>query len=91
TDNMGAENILASYVDTPVSIERANACLVGGATTGGERTLSQSGYFRPLPGYSQYRGPLKGLYLTGASCHPGGGITAMGMVTANEILDDLEQ
>jgi phytoene dehydrogenase-like protein len=29
------------------------------------------------------------MYLTGASCHPGGGITAMGMVTANEIIEDL--
>ncbi|MDA5193870.1 phytoene desaturase family protein [Govanella unica] len=88
TDNMGPENILGEYVDTPLSIERANACLVGGTSTGGERTLSQTGYFRPMPGYSQYRGPLKNFYLTGASCHPGGGITAMGMVTANEMLED---
>lgn len=88
TDNMGPENILGEYVDTPLSIERANPCLVGGASTGGERMLSQTGYFRPIPGFSQYRGPLKNLYLTGASCHPGGGITAMGMVTANEMLED---
>lgn len=88
TDNMGPENILGEYVDTPLSIERANPCLVGGASTGGERMLSQTGYFRPMPGFSQYRGPLKNLYLTGASCHPGGGITAMGMVTANEMLED---
>ena len=26
--------------------------------------------------------------MTGASCHPGGGITAMGMVTANVMLED---
>ncbi len=90
TDNMGPENILGEYIDTPISIERANPCLVGGATTGGERLLSQSGYFRPMPGYSQYRGPLENFYLTGASCHPGGGITAMGMVTAVEILEDLD-
>ena len=90
TTNMGADNLLAEYIDTPLSIERANACLVGGATTGGERLLSQTGYFRPLPGYSQYRGPLKQMYLTGASCHPGGGITAMGMVTAREIIEDFE-
>ena len=89
TTNMGPENILAEYIDTPVSIEAANSCLVGGATTGGERLLSQTGYFRPVPGYSRYRGPLKRMYLTGASCHPGGGITAMGMVTAQEIIEDL--
>jgi len=89
TTNMEAGNILGEYIDTPESIERANPCLVNGATTGGERTLAQSGFFRPFPGYSQYRSPVRGLYLTGASCHPGGGITAMGMVTAQEILRDL--
>jgi len=87
--NMAPKNILGEYIDTPESIERANPCLVNGATTGGERTLAQSGYFRPVPGYSQYRSPVRSLYLTGASCHPGGGITAMGMVTAQEILRDL--
>ncbi|MEJ8566224.1 phytoene desaturase family protein [Elongatibacter sediminis] len=90
TTNMGDENILGTYIDTPISIEQSNRCLIGGSTTGGERTLSQTGYFRPLPGYSQYRGPLERMYLTGASCHPGGGISAMGMVTANEILEDLD-
>lgn len=89
TTNMSPDNILGEYIDTPESIERANPCLVGGATTGGERTLAQSGFYRPFPGYSQYRSPVRGLYLTGASCHPGGGITAMGMVTAQEILRDL--
>lgn len=90
TTNMAPENLLGEYIDTPESIERANPCLVNGATTGGERTLAQSGYFRPIPGYSQYRSPVRRLYLTGASCHPGGGITAMGMVTAQEILRDLQ-
>ena len=69
---------------------RTNPCLVGGTTNGGERTLAQTGYFRPVPGYSQYRSPIKNLYMTGASCHPGGGITAMGMVTANVMLEDFD-
>jgi phytoene dehydrogenase-like protein len=89
TENMGDGNILGEYIDTPESIERANPCLVNGATTGGERTIAQNGYFRPVPGYSQYRSPVRSLYMTGASCHPGGGITAMGMTTAQEILRDL--
>lgn len=89
TLNMGPENILGEYTDTPQSIEAANPCLVGGTTNGGERTLAQSGAFRPFPGYSQYRSPIRRLYMTGASCHPGGGITAMGMVTADQILRDL--
>tara|TARA_B100001079_G_scaffold260166_1_gene260027 strand:+ start:166 stop:468 length:303 start_codon:yes stop_codon:yes gene_type:complete len=86
---MHADNILGAYYDTGVSLEAANPCFVDGNTTGGERTLSQMGYFRPLPGYSQYKSPLKNLYMTGPSCHPGGGITAMGTITARVILDEL--
>ncbi len=89
TENMHADNILGAYYDTGVSLEAANPCFVDGNTTGGERTLSQMGYFRPLPGYSQYKSPLKNLYMTGPSCHPGGGITAMGTITARVILDEL--
>jgi phytoene dehydrogenase-like protein len=88
TTNMDDANLLGSYVDTPVSMEADNPCLVGGATTGGERNLAQSGYFRPVPGYSQYRSPIRDLYMTGASCHPGGGISAMGVITAGEMLND---
>ena len=89
TQNMNDDNILSAYYDTGVSLEAANPCFVDGSTTGGERTLSQTGYFRPLPGYSQYKSPLKNLYMTGPSCHPGGGITAMGTITARVILDEL--
>ena len=31
---------------------------------------------RPAPGYAQYKSPVDGLYLAGASTHPGGGVTA---------------
>lgn len=88
TSNMGDENILGQYIDTGVSLARANPSFVDGTTTGGERTLAQMGYFRPFPGYSDYRSPIKRLYMTGPSCHPGGGITAMGTIAANEMLID---
>jgi phytoene dehydrogenase-like protein len=45
---------------------------------------------RPLPGYAQYRTPLKGLYLCGSSTHPGGGVMgAPGANAAREMLRDL--
>ena len=88
TSNMGNENILGYYIDTPETIEQINPCLVGGTTNGGERTLAQSGSFRPVPGYADYRSPIKKLYMTGPSCHPGGGISAMGTITANVMLQD---
>ncbi len=88
TTNMGDENILAYYVDHAASLANDNWSLVAGTTTGGERTMAQTGYFRPFPGYSQYRSPIKNLYMTGPSCHPGGGISAMGTITADVMLGD---
>ncbi|MCZ7589859.1 MAG: NAD(P)/FAD-dependent oxidoreductase [Gaiella sp.] len=87
--NMTEANIVASHITTGPSIERDNPCLVNGSTTGGAMKLYQSGYFRPFPGYSQYRGPLGKLYLTGPYCHPGGAISGAGTITANVILEDL--
>jgi phytoene dehydrogenase-like protein len=39
-----------------------------------EMSLDQMFSFRPLPELSQYRTPIDGFYLTGASTHPGGGV-----------------
>ncbi len=89
TTNMSDDNIIAEYVETGPSLARANLCFHRGVTTGGERTLAQMGAFRPFPNYAEYRGPVKKLYLTGPSCHPGGGISGMGTIAANEILLDL--
>jgi phytoene dehydrogenase-like protein len=89
TTNMTPDNIIAEYVETGPSLARANLCFHRGVTTGGERTLAQMGAFRPFPNYSNYRGPLKNLYMTGPSCHPGGAICGMGTITADEILLDI--
>jgi phytoene dehydrogenase-like protein len=89
TTNMEPDNIMAEYVETGPSLERANRCFYRGVTTGGERTLAQMGPFRPFPNYADYRGPLKNLYMTGPSCHPGGAICGVGTITADEILLDL--
>jgi phytoene dehydrogenase-like protein len=85
TSNMTPDNIMAEYVETGPSLARANLCFHRGVTTGGERTLAQMGAFRPFPNYAHYRGPVKQLYMTGPSCHPGGGICGMGTIAAEEI------
>lgn len=87
--NLDDSNILGYAIHTPEDLYRYNRSFVNGCPTGGERTLAQWGYFRPFPGYSQYKSPLKRLYMTGPACHPGNGISAMGTVTANVILRDL--
>jgi len=89
TTNMSDDNILAEYVETGPSLARANLCFHNGVTTGGERTLAQMGAFRPFPNYADYRGPIKKFYMTGPSCHPGGGICGMGSIAAHEILKDI--
>lgn len=86
--NMSDDNIIATHVHSPEDIEAHNPCFVGGVPSGGERTLAQLGSFRPFPGYSDYRSPIDKLYMAGPSCHPGGGISGMGVITANTILED---
>ena len=45
--------------------------------------------WRPLPELSGYRGPVPGLYLCGASTHPGGGVFgASGRSAARVLLAD---
>ncbi|MCC7163796.1 MAG: NAD(P)/FAD-dependent oxidoreductase [Anaerolineae bacterium] len=89
TTNMGNGNIIGEHIVTGPQIERDNPCLVNGTTTGGAMRLSQSGYFRPFPGYSQFKGPFDKFYMTGPYCHPGGAISGAGTITANVILEDL--
>jgi phytoene dehydrogenase-like protein len=87
--NINGETILGSYVQTRETLEAGNPCFVEGTTNGGERIAAQLGYFRPFPGYAHYRSPVKQLYMTGPHCHPGGGISAMGTITARVMLDDM--
>ncbi|MEE9230405.1 MAG: NAD(P)/FAD-dependent oxidoreductase [Acidobacteriota bacterium] len=57
----------------------------------GEMTLDQFFHMRPIPGYAQYRAPVGGMYLCGAGCHPGGGVSGLpGHNAAREILKDLK-
>ncbi len=88
--NMTDDNILGEFIDTGPNLARSNWSFVNGSTTGGERILSQLGAFRPIPGFAEYRSPIVNLYMTGPSCHPGGGICAMGTNTATAILEDFE-
>ena len=61
------------YIQTPLEIERklglrrANVMHL-------EMSLDQMFMFRPLPELSTYTTPIPGLFLTGASTHPGGGV-----------------
>ena len=62
------------HVFTPVSLERADQNLVGGAVNGGTAQIHQQLVFRPTPGLGRTETPVDGLYLASASAHPGGGV-----------------
>jgi phytoene dehydrogenase-like protein len=73
---------------TPTDLETVYD-LPEGNTNHGEMTLDQFFHMRPIPGYARYRTPVEGLYLCGAGCHPGGGVTGLpGRNAAREILKD---
>jgi len=83
------EKIVHMEVRTPREIE-AEVGLTEGNIFQGELTFDQLLFNRPVPGYAQYRSPVKGLYLCGSSTHPGGGVMgAPGRNAAAEILRDL--
>jgi len=80
--------ILHMEVRTPRELER-EVGLTEGNIFQGELTMDQLLFNRPLPGYAQYRGPVRGMYLCGSSTHPGGGVMAApGANAAREILAD---
>ena len=45
-----------------------------GAVGGGTAALHQQLIFRPVPGLARAETPIDGVYLAGASAHPGGGV-----------------
>jgi phytoene dehydrogenase-like protein len=73
--------VRARHVFTPATLEAANANLVGGAINQGTAQIHQQVIFRPTPGLARAETPIEGLFLAGASAHPGGGVH--GAVGAN--------
>jgi phytoene dehydrogenase-like protein len=61
------------FIQTPADLER-DLGLYNGNVMHLEMSLDQMFFFRPAPSISTYRTPIGGLYLTGASTHPGGGV-----------------
>jgi phytoene dehydrogenase-like protein len=70
------DRILASELLAPPDIEREFR-ISGGHWHHIELALDQFFMVRPVPGATQYRSPLPGLYLCGAGSHPGGGVTGL--------------
>jgi len=83
--------VVARQVLTPLDLERTYG-LTEGNIFHGDLALEQLFFMRPVPGWSQYRTPIAGLYLCGAGAHPGGGVTgAPGHNAAFQVLRDLRR
>ena len=66
--------------------------LTGGHITHGSLGLDALYFNRPVPGNSNYKTPISGLYLCGSGTHPGGGVMgAPGKNSASRILKDLKK
>ena len=74
--NNFSDSIVATELLTPADIEqRFN--IKGGHWHQGDMGIDQLFMMRPVHGAAQYETPLNGLFLCGASAHPGGGITGV--------------
>ena len=80
--------ILHRQVLTPLDIERKFG-LSEGNIFQGELSLEQLFFLRPVPGWAQYRTPIRNLFMCGSATHPGGGIMgASGRNAARKILSE---
>jgi phytoene dehydrogenase-like protein len=81
--------VLARALRSPAATEAENPSMVGGDLGGGTMELDQQLIFRPAPELSRYRTPVRGLYVAGASTHPGGAVHGMsGRAAARALLRD---
>lgn len=81
--------ILDRFIQSPVDLEERLGLLQGNVMHV-EMSFDQMMFFRPLHDLAGYRTPIRGLYLTGASTHPGGGVFgASGSNTARVVLHDM--
>lgn len=78
--------IMDRVVFAPMHYEKMFGVTEGDYSSGMQRP-GQMFNFRPVAGWSGYKTPVEDLYLCGACCHPGPGVTAIpGYNSANEVL-----
>jgi phytoene dehydrogenase-like protein len=83
--------VLHREVVTPLDIERVVG-LSEGNIFAGEFLAPQMYFFRPAPGWSQYRTPIRGYYQCGSGTHPGGCVIGgPGKLASQQVLRDLSR
>jgi phytoene dehydrogenase-like protein len=83
--------VTAIQVLTPLDLERTYG-LTEGNIFHGDLNIEQLFFMRPVPGWANFRTPIRGLYLCGAGVHPGGGVTgAPGYAVSHAVLRRLRK
>jgi phytoene dehydrogenase-like protein len=81
--------VLHREIVTPLDIEQV-AGLPEGNIFHGELLGPQMYFFRPAPGWNQYRTPIEGYYQCGSGTHPGGCVTGgPGRLASQQVIKDL--
>jgi phytoene dehydrogenase-like protein len=81
-------SVVGRQVLSPLDLEEIFG-LTGGDIFHGALSLDQLFWARPMIGYADYRGPVRGLYHCGSGAHPGGGVTGLpGHNAARAIIRD---
>jgi phytoene dehydrogenase-like protein len=84
-----SDSVIDRFVQTPLDLERELG-LINGNVMHVESELDAMFSLRPLPSWAHYRAPHPGVYLCGASTHPGGGVWgASGRSVATIVQRDL--
>jgi phytoene dehydrogenase-like protein len=68
------DSVLDRRIQSPADLQETDHNLVQGAVAGGTANIYQQLVFRPIPGLGRAETPVDGVYLAGASAHPGGGV-----------------
>lgn len=84
--NLTDETVIDSFIRSPVDTVRSLPNMKNGDLLVGSFAKNQVGYNRPFEGAGEYRTPVGGLYLCGASTHPGGNITGLCGYNAARVL-----
>lgn len=88
--NLTDDKILGRFIVNPVTTERMNPGMWRGSCHGGTDGPAQAGSMRPVPGWADYRMPIAGLYQTGSTTRPEGGVRGLpGRNAAIQMLKDL--
>ncbi len=83
---LGEADILSWRAESPLDVAAHNPFNLGGSCHGGEFLVDGD----VIPGWPTYRTEVPGLFLTGATTHPGGSVSGRpGRNTARVVLTDL--